>query len=1274
MADLVHCTSCGAPRADASLPCPRCASVVTRSGMVPESPPAARDEDEPEIEVTVQETVPEGTVADPNIGRVLGSGKYAIVEAIGTGGMGRVYMAVQRPLDVGVCVKMLHPQFLAEQDFAARFFREAKAASALNHPNIVRVFDFGQEEDGTLYIVMELIEGRALSKILREQRTLPAERAVRIIAQLCDALETAHRGGVIHRDLKPGNLMLADLPGNPDHVKVLDFGSASMRDTVEHEQITHAGSVIGTPSYMAPEYLRGEGFDHRADLYAAGTILYQMLAGSPPFVGRGQSSIFARQVFEQPEPPSRKNPGARIDPALEDVVMRSLEKEPARRHPNALEMKRALQDALSGAAGPGVSDAATSRARKITEPPARSSLSDRIADLRSILPSQVMADIAATRTEAEGDLRDVYAVRADPDPAYTLDAGERGRIGQAADAIAAEHGAFFDRSRPSPIMFLVGLGAAKDDDLDRAVRIATELSEVRLAATGTPALRVSLAQGKVLANGKASDKAFAYRPVGEWPQRLREVCERASAGQILIGETLAKTCATRFRIAPVPPREGETSAGMFQVLGVQNLEDTSSATFRVLTPFVGRDEELASLLDVIGEAKTPSVSIVTGEPGIGKTRLLRELGLRLADKGVLWHSVRAVQSWGRRHPLLELSEPTWGQAALAELDPESRRLLASLAKPAAEADQEVALGGQRLRDEVVASVVAALRLLARDRKLVVAIDDLQLGDGRIIALAQRLALESSELGIPLVLAYRNDFRLPFPLPRQKKLYELGPLTSELAARLVVVMLGMGGSGPEVLQAVTGRAAGNPLILEQRLMTLRATGKLTRSSAGAWTVSADAAKTIEAEDLRALVRSRIDALSPAAQATLGVAAVLGDELEIDFLFSVAGTRAEIDLGLAELRRRGLLVEAGEGRLRFSQPVIRETMYERIERTVVRSLHAKAAEQIQRSGRAVADSLAAELGEHLARSGDVAGALHFLRIAAVRQRKAYELAKAASILEGAKKLVLGGSDRASERAFCEVSAELGDVLLQAGELPAAEAALREGYDVARRGDYRPVLLELLRLHGRALALSGESARAQRELEGALAVAEADRDRVLAGKLHCDLAELATASGDIAAASARLLKGLEVVEGERAEEALPVLGRLLSGLGRAQLELGNLDRAVSFFSQALELAERTDDQVHAAGLLGNIGGIYARRREAAKARAFTERALKMSEEIGDRLGVARQSYNLATILLLEKQADDARMSFGRAYDAARRIGWREGMAMSSAALERMGSGEKK
>lgn len=952
--------------------------------------------------------------------------------------------------------------------------------------------------------------------------------------------------------------------------------------------------------------------------------------------------------------------------------MRCLEKEPARRHPNALELKKSMIDALSGAAEPR--STSPDDLRHATPPPAgRSALSDRLADLRSILPSQVMAQIAETRTETEGDLRDTYVVRADLDPAVAVDASDKARLGQAAEAITSEHGAWLDRTRALPIIVLVGLGQARDDDLDRALRISLELAQMRDARTGTPLLRVGVAQGKVIASGRPGDDTFAYRGSGDWLQRLRDLVETGNAGQVLLGEVLAKQCAQRYRLAPVAPPDSATaqSTGVFQVLSQQSPEESVSATFRILTPFVGREHEIQTMMSAIGDGSGGAVCLVSGEPGIGKTRLLAELGRHLADRGTLWHCVRAGATWTQRHPLSELGLPSWGEAMLTDLDEGSRRVLEALKKQsvteAAEA-KENPLSGQRLRDEVVAAVVASLRLIASKRRVVVGIDDLHAGDGRVLALAQRLVLEAADLGLSVVLAFRNDFRPPFLLPKTKKLLELTPLTQDLAAQLVRAMLGSGPSAPDVLAAVTGRAAGNPLILEQRLMTLRATGKLTRSGGGTWTVTADAAKAVEAEDLRALVRARIDSLAPAAQAILGVAAVLGEEFELDLLYRVAGGRAEVDVGLPELRRRGLLVGQDE-RLRFAQPVIREVMYERLDGSVVRSLHGRAAEEIQKTGRTAAESRADELGRHLARAGDVLGAMHFYRLAARRLRRNFELERAGALLEEARGLVSGKAEHSMERAFCELSAELGDLLLAAGELARAECVLREGYEVARRIDVRPSLLRLLRLHGRSLALSGEPARALRELEGALRVAEAEADRVLAGELYCDLAELATTSGDANTASARLLRGLDILQGERAEAAMPVLSRVLSGLGRAQLELGNLDRAISFFSQALDIAEKIDERPQAAGLLGNIGGIYARRGEVANARAFTERALTLAEEIGDRLAVARQSYNLGTILLMGRQVDDARGLFGRAYEAARRVGWREGMAMSSAALERIG-----
>jgi serine/threonine-protein kinase len=256
--------------------------------------------------------------------------KYRIEQLIGEGGMGKVYRANQLALDKPVVLKVLRQSLLSDERTVARFQREAKAASRLNHPNSISILDFGQAEDGALYIAMEYVNGRDLQQILAKEWPLPEGRVSRVMSQVLSALADAHQAGVIHRDLKPENIMVEPRRGGEtDFVKVLDFGIAKIQDSQDDgPALTRAGFVCGTPEYMSPEQARGAPLDARSDLYAVGVILYQLTTGMLPFESDSAVGFATKHLTETPLPPSQKRPDIRISPGMERLILRSLAKDP----------------------------------------------------------------------------------------------------------------------------------------------------------------------------------------------------------------------------------------------------------------------------------------------------------------------------------------------------------------------------------------------------------------------------------------------------------------------------------------------------------------------------------------------------------------------------------------------------------------------------------------------------------------------------------------------------------------------------------------------------------------------------------------------------------------------------------------------------------------------------------------------------------------------------------------------------------------------------------
>ncbi|MFC2037277.1 serine/threonine-protein kinase, partial [Chloroflexota bacterium] len=252
--------------------------------------------------------------------------------------MARVYKAWQPSLERYVALKVLPQHFLHDAEFVTRFRREAKAAARLGHPNIVHIYDTG-EANGQHYIAMEYLEGGSLGKRLAAG-PLPLDEAQSILAQVAQALDYAHARGLIHRDIKPANILFS-ADGRP---QVTDFGIARAGDGT---QLTRTGIIMGTPEYMAPEQAEGQPLDHRADLYALGVVLYQMLTGRAPFRGTTPHATLHAVIYEPPPPPRQINPG--LPPAVEKVLLKALAKRPEDRFQRGAEMAAALQSTLHGA-------------------------------------------------------------------------------------------------------------------------------------------------------------------------------------------------------------------------------------------------------------------------------------------------------------------------------------------------------------------------------------------------------------------------------------------------------------------------------------------------------------------------------------------------------------------------------------------------------------------------------------------------------------------------------------------------------------------------------------------------------------------------------------------------------------------------------------------------------------------------------------------------------------------------------------------------------------
>jgi serine/threonine-protein kinase len=348
---------------------------------------------------------------EARLGKVVGS--YRLVEIIGRGGMGCVYRAEHVKLGRDVALKLLREDYAQRRDAVTRFFQEARAVNLIRHRNIVDVIDYVEHDERTVFIIMELLAGQSLGRLMRSP--LPLRRALGMVAQICDGLSAAHAVGIVHRDLKPDNIIVVRTPDGGDLVKILDFGVAKLADKVAGARdLTAAGSVIGTPAYMSPEQASGLQVDQRSDVYSLGAIMYELFTHEPLFRASSFSEFLRRHMHDLPVRPSKLPGAADIDPRLEAIIMRCLEKSPDARHQSALALRTSLFGLINSLPDqpPPVPDAARGRPSKAwSAPPRLAERPDQAPAARSARPTGPARDAVPPAAR-----RATGAVRAEAEP------------------------------------------------------------------------------------------------------------------------------------------------------------------------------------------------------------------------------------------------------------------------------------------------------------------------------------------------------------------------------------------------------------------------------------------------------------------------------------------------------------------------------------------------------------------------------------------------------------------------------------------------------------------------------------------------------------------------------------------------------------------------------------------------------------------------------------------------------------------------------------------
>lgn len=1174
---------------------------------------------------------------------------YEILDRLGVGGMGVVYKARDTRLDRIVAIKVLSDHLLADADAGERFLVEAKAAAALDHPNICAIHEVGETDDGRIYISMQYYEGETLRQRI-DQGVLDLGEALDIAAQICRGLEKAARREIIHRDIKPANMILTE----DGTVKIVDFGLAQYGGTA----ITQTGARIGTVAYMSPEQTRGEKVDERTDIWSLGVVLYEMLSGTRPFRGGSDQAIIAGILERKPDSLSRLAPAIPIN--VVSIVERAMHKDPGRRYADA---------------------------------------SALLSDLERLLddPSYQVSLDSTPSLPAEGERRRVTVVACaiegfeslleteNPDEVETMLADLR----QSVQSVVEEYGGELNEFSEDAFVALFGVPVTHEDDRLRAVRAALEIRDDAADAANLPAgVQLRIAAGSEQVAIRATDAGERrYRIGGTVVRDASRLAALAAPGEILLPPDFARIVepfvATEGR-APVNLLPDQPAMTPVAVLGesghVSRLEASAPGS---LTEFIGRDHERAVLAQALQDTRSGSGRFVTivGDIGVGKSRLLYEFWKSLDDVNIR-STVGRCRERGTLTPLLpfiasmkdmlglskDLSDNTHNEvvARTLELAPELEDYLpAILHVLSIDSDKYPLpdyLEGEDLQAALGEALISVFIQGASGKPLAMLLEDWHWADegSREVLLQLREMVAANPLLV--IVTSRPGPGSDSPVPTADVHLELTPLGIGPAAEMMRASLNGARVPAELAQRIGEKTGGNPFFIEELCRTLLETGALVISE-GEAQLASGIERLVIPDTVEAVLKSRLDRLDPEAREVLRCAAVIGPQFGLKLLKKVVPSRSRLEGSLGTLRDAGLIQRTGLGKepsYRFKHALTLDVTYESLLERQRKERHAVVGAAIEELYGDNTEEYSARLAVHFAVAEDWDKAIRYGLAAAQRAESLWRLPETVETLIRTRGWIEQSGKEPVERTSLLIKLlfdlerhleklgrrdEQQQVIDDLSGFLAADVHTKERGEVCvRQGD----------LH----TLSGRFKDARPPLNQALEIADQLDDPELRGKVLRSLGHLLWRQGDYGEAVPWLEKA---VNNTREQDDNSRLIRDILNLGRALRRLEEWDRAMAIGEEALVLANETGnpvDQSYAYNYKGHL----------LRAMGRTDDAIDAFEE-GGRLArearvPAREVFNTlgAAALYLEKgQLDKGLATYQDSVQLARRANRTDQLAQS-------------
>ncbi len=876
--------------------------------------------------------------------------RYEVLSKLGEGGFGQVYRARQLVTHHEVAIKVLRALHTTDDTHIARFQREMQLCAQLYHPNIVRLIDSGKVEPDLLYTVFEYVPGKTLTDVLAAEGSLPPPEAVHLMQQVLDALACAHNKGVIHRDLKPQNIMVTTT-GVRRNALVLDFGLGTLPSENQEElaKITRTREVLGTPTYASPEQLRGEPVKERSDLYSWGLIFLECLTGRRAVDGATLQQVIFKQLGPEPIAIPEWLENHRLGRLLRKVT----NKNPELRDITAQSVMRELEACTTE--GWPVNEAG---ARAPT--PAQLPVPDTLPSISEGERRQLTAVCCSVRLSEDGEAMDEE----------DLDRLLRSLHASCAE-VARQHDAHVGSVLGEWMLFYFGYPRAQEDDARRAARAALEMSarmEQRAAELAQKHkrrldFRVGIHTGLVISQ-EGRGGAYGSLPslMGTTPNRAVRLESRAEPGSILVSEETSQLLRGHFAFEPVGSSTGGSGRPAFRLLHEYKGPATLPSQAGLL---YGREQELDYLQQRWWQvnAGTGQSILLTGEPGIGKSRLVHELIRQVRGTPHTMLESRCVPE-GRNsalYPVVDLLERLLGvsrdwrpEQTLSALEgllsqhgfelEEAMPLFLGLLSVKAGTDRYPPpdVSPQMVKEQTLDALVGLFFEMARQQPLLLLVEDLHWADPTTLELLSHLVKEVSNASICLVLTARPEFTAPWATAHHLQLSRLD------RKRVEEMVSGLTQKRPlprELLEQLVNRTDGVPLFVEEMTRVVaEALPQRGETPSRSWTPSQLSIPTT----LRDSLMARLDRLGPAKELAQ-LASALGREFSYEVLKAISQReepvlqqelKALVDADLMH-RRRG----ARNPTYLFKHALIRDTAYESMLRPVRRQVHARIASTLE-----------------------------------------------------------------------------------------------------------------------------------------------------------------------------------------------------------------------------------------------------------------------------------------------------------------------------------------